>query len=691
MTGTTPGLDATAMPALRREAPAVVLVLDVEHQTVVHATTGALDLGGDVTGLPVPVAEWTRAAELAGPGGEAFRPGEDPVSRAARGLAVPGEPVCVPGALGSRSMWATGFPLPRRGDDLHALMVLVEVEDVSETGDAAVRDRAVIAAGLSFTISDPRQPDNPLVFVNPAFERTTGYSWEEVRGRNCRFLQGPDTSPEAVTAIREALVREEHAVITLLNYTKNGVPFWNELSLSPVYDGAGALTHFVGIQADVTDRVLGEQQQARNLVAERRARADAELAQSRLALLAQATSMLASTLDVDEALSRLAGLVVPRMADWCMVELVDGDESRTVTKHADPDKQELLDRLPGLHGTERTEQSPVARVLATGQPMLVGEVTPELLAQLSEGDELARAYTDLGGRSGLVVPLRARRQVLGVLSLVSTQDGRVYDEADLSMAADLARRAALAVDNARLYSREHAVAEQLQRSLLPQLPDVPGLDVAPAYLPGSTAAAVGGDWYDLFVLPDGVLGLAIGDVMGHDLQAAAAMGQLRSVLRSYAWQGSGPATVLDQLDQLVQGLHMAALATAVYGRLTLPDGDRPGRLRFANAGHLPPVLRRPDGQTVLLDGVPGLLVGAALGTHRDETEVEVPSGSVVVLCTDGLVERRGLDPDAGLERLRAAVERADATTAATLSSALLADLAAGDLDDDVALLVVRVL
>ncbi len=682
-----------ALPQLRHGAAAVVLVLDVEARTVVHATTGALDLGGDVDGPAVAVERWVQGAQLARPDGTPFGPGEDPVSRAARGQTVLGEAVRVPGVVVDRPMWATGFPLPPRHGEAHALLVLVELEDVTGAAEAAVRDRAVIAAGLSFTISDATQPDNPLVFINPAFERATGYSWEEVRGRNCRFLQGPDTDPSAVQEIRDAIERQEHAVVTLLNRRKDGSPFWNELSLSPVYDGTGALTHYVGIQADVTARVVAEQERARHLEAERRARAESERAQARLALLAEATTMLAATLDVDEALRRLAALVVPVMADWCMVELGidDPEERRAVFSHVDPGKEPLLERIGELQPLQRTSDSPVRKVLDSGQPMLVHEITDELLERLGGGDELSRTYAELGGRSGLVVPLRARRQVLGVLSLISSESGRVYDEADLSMAADLARRAALAVDNARLYSREHAVAEQLQRSLLPQLPDVTGLDRAARYLPGSTAAQVGGDWYDLFVLPDGVVGVAIGDVMGHDLQAAASMGQLRSVLRSYAWQGSGPALVLDHLDQLVQGLEMAQLATAAYGRLSLPTADGPGRLRLANAGHLPPVLRRPDGSTVLLDGVASLLVGATLGVERQELEVEVPSGSVLVLCTDGLVERRGLDPDEGLERLRAVVEQATATTAQELCDAVLQELAAGDLDDDVALLVVRVL
>jgi serine phosphatase RsbU (regulator of sigma subunit) len=279
--------------------------------------------------------------------------------------------------------------------------------------------------------------------------------------------------------------------------------------------------------------------------------------------------------------------------------------------------------------------------------------------------------------------------VVGALTLMTDGSGRVFDEDDLMTAADLARRAALTVDNARHYEREHQTALALQRSLLPQIPLIPGVDVGPRYLPGASSAEVGGDWYDLFRLPDGTLGIAIGDVMGHDMTAAAAMGQLRSVLRSYAWSGSSPAVVLDSLDQLVQGLGMAQLATAVYGRVTLPADGGAGSLVMANAGHLPPVLREPDGTTRLLDGAQSLLVGAALGIERTELTVELVPGSVLVLYTDGLVEKRGLDPDAGLERMRAAVERVDISRGAdAVCDELLRSLDGTTRDDDVALLVV---
>jgi PAS domain S-box-containing protein len=695
-------LSRQRLPRLLHEAPAACLLVDVTTGGVVQANTAGREMAPDAPLPSAPVA-WTAAARLARPDGSPFEPGTSPLERAADGEPVLGEPVRVPDRKrndptrlpdedADRVLWVTGFPVPAEGEHQQSLVVFFEVE-VDDAGGLAVRDRAVVAAGLSFTITDPNQPDDPLVFVNPAFERTTGYSAEEAVGRNCRFLQGPDTDPRAVARVRELLAREEHGTVLLLNSRKDGTAFWNELSLSPVYDGDGALTHFVGIQADVTARVLAEQERERHLAAEQQARTEAEHAQRRLALLAEATSMLAATLDVDESLDRLTRLVVPLLADWCTVHLLapDGEVQRVAAIHRDPGKQDLLRRLEELQPTGLSDRSITAGVLRGGPPVLVEDVGHEQIERAVNDPELVEVYESIGLASVIVVPLRARRQVLGALALFTDGSGRSFDEEDLVTAADLARRAALTVDNARLYQREHEVAEALQRSLLPDLPDIRGLDVAARYLPGSSAAQVGGDWYDLFRLPDGAVGLAVGDVMGHDLTAAAAMGQLRSVLQSYAWQGSSPAVVLDRLDQLVQGLDMAQLATCIYGRLELPGLGQDGVLRLANAGHLPPALRRGDGHVRLLTSAVSLLVGAALDIERDELEESVGPGSLLVLYTDGLVEHRGRDLDEGLETLQRALESAPQGSAQEVLDALLDALVEGDLDDDVAVLVVRVL
>ncbi len=665
--------------------PAGVLLVDTRTGEVVQANPPGRALTCGVA-LPLTAERWVAAAGLRTPAGADFAPGADPLSRAARGDVVPGEAVLA----GGRTRWVTGVPVPQDGPS--AGLALVVLLDVATGAHMHVRDRAVVAAGLSFTISDPRLPDSPLVFVNPAFQRTTGYSPAEAEGRNCRFLQGPGTEPAAVQRIRDVLRERRHESVTLLNYRKDGTPFWNEVSLSPVYDAGGELTHFVGIQADVTRRVEVDQERARHLDAERAARADAERAQRRLALLAEATSMLASTLEVDESLDRLTSLVVPTLADFCTVHLVgaDGVVQRVAARHRDTEHEHLLRRLEELQPTSMTDSSHTAQLLAGGPALLV-DVDEQMILRSVADPELQQVFRELAARSAMFVPLRARRQVLGVLALFADGSGRTFDEADLVMAADLARRAAVTVDNARLYEREHAVAEQLQRSLLPVLPDVAGIEHAARYLPGATAAQVGGDWYDLLELPDGAVGIAVGDVMGHDLQAAAAMGQLRSVLQSYAWQGGGPSLVLDRLDDLVQGLAMAQLATCVYGRLTRPTDGHDGELVLANAGHLPPALRGPDGAVRLVATEPDLLVGAALGTRRSQIRERVPTGSVLVLYTDGLIEQRERSIDEGVETLRTALAAAPEGDAEAIADSLIAQLSGGEaLQDDVALLVVRV-
>jgi serine phosphatase RsbU (regulator of sigma subunit) len=242
-----------------------------------------------------------------------------------------------------------------------------------------------------------------------------------------------------------------------------------------------------------------------------------------------------------------------------------------------------------------------------------------------------------------------------------------------------------------MHAREHEVAATLQRSLLPTLPDIPGISAAARYLVSSAAAQVGGDWYDLFALPDGAVGVAIGDVMGHDVAAAAAMGQLRSVLRSYAYEGSSPSIVLDRLDRLVQGFEMAEVATAIYGRLILDHGI--GMLLFSNAGHLPPLVRHPNGSVHRLDRGAHHLIGALPpGTSpRGEAAVSLPPGSLILFYTDGLVETRLRHFDDGIDALCAALSRIDpAHPLDQVCEDLIKEMVDPDPQDDVALLALRI-
>jgi serine phosphatase RsbU (regulator of sigma subunit) len=305
---------------------------------------------------------------------------------------------------------------------------------------------------------------------------------------------------------------------------------------------------------------------------------------------------------------------------------------------------------------------------------------------------------EIGVYSGLSLPLEDDGGVLGALNLYGDSVGAFGDSS--LMLADLFTRQATVVlrylnqlqaERAQ-NARELAVAASLQRSLLPTVTDLPGISAAARYLVSGSAAQVGGDWYDLFALPDGAIGVAIGDVMGHDVTAAAAMGQLRSVLRSYAYEGSSPSVVLDRLDRLVQGFGMAEVATAIYGRLILDH--RNGMFLYSNAGHLPPLLRHPGGRVERLDRGTHHLIGVLPPPDqgsRGEAAAALPAGSLLLLYTDGLVETRTRSFDEGIDLLAAALAAVqDDHTPAQVCDALLKALVNGDPEDDVAVLAIHI-
>src|SRR4051794_2460558 len=634
-----------ALPGVLSDVPVAVLVIDQKASAVIYANTAAVELAGNVS-LPVDVDTWGAAAGLTDLGGQPLARTSSPLSLVAQGQPVAGEAVrLAPGTsseperaradagLSDQLLWVTGFPLSQvdSGQQL-ALVVFLQLDGADSLGDPdaylqALRDRAVIATDITFTITDPREPDNPLVWVNPSFTRVTGYEYDEAVGRNCRFLQGPATDPATVAEIRGALEERRTLTTILLNYRKDGTAFWNQLSVSPVFDGSGELVSFVGVQTDVTERVRVESEREAAFAAEQAARREAELAraiaeqaridaeraqesaeraQNRLALMAEATSMLMATLDMPSLLDRLAGVCVPLLADWVFISLVDayGEVRDTAARHRDGLDDEL--RVFGAtHTRHLPTTSPSRRSLGTSQPVLV-ELTPERIESIVVHPTAREMFGRLGGTSVLTGPMVARRRTLGAMALVMVSEERSFGQEDIELAQDLARRAALAMDNARLYQQEHTVADTLQRSLLPVLPEIPGIRAAAHYVSASTAADVGGDFYDLLQLPDGSIGMVIGDVVGHDVTAAAAMGHLRGLIRACVWdaEDADPSSVLTRVDRLVQGLHVAPMATMVYVRAVRPgSAGGPWRVHVANAGHPPLILRRPDGAVQLLDGV----------------------------------------------------------------------------------------
>jgi PAS domain S-box-containing protein len=562
-----------------------------------------------------------------------------------------------------------------------------------------LRDQAIVATDLAFTLTDPHQPDNPVIWVNPAFTRVTGYPAAEAVGRNCRFLQGDDADPGTVEQIRRAVANQQGVTVTVLNHRKDGTPFWNHLAISPVFGSDGELVSYVGVQADVTEQVQVDIERERALAAERVARAETERARARLSQLVDATTQLAATLDLDEVLDRLATISVPRLADWVAINLVDahGNLYGTTVRHRDG-LQDWVTRFEELQPGALNERSGVYRLIAGGAPLLLADATPELVSDHFTDPEMVDVVAALGIGSVMFVPLMSRlNRTVGTMILVAMPGGRRFNHEDLEAATDLGRRAGLTIDNARLYDHEHRAAVTLQRSLLPKLPVVAGTTIAARYLPGEDTADVGGDFYDILPLPDGSIGFAIGDVVGHDMTAAAAMGHLRGLLRACAWDDAdsdgvgNPGRVVNRVDRLVQGLDVVPLATLFYGRLTLPDGPgQPARFSYANAGHPGPLLRLPSGEVQRLSAGAGVLLGVTdLGPHA-VAELDIPPGSMLVGYTDGLVERRGIDVEDGITALAATLAAIPAGTEPEgIASALLAT-ASAERDDDIAVLVLRV-
>ena len=698
---------------LSADAPAAMLLVHTSSGTVVYANPVAGQLAPGLA-LPASIDAWADAASLRDLNATGdLSDTTHPLSRVARSLPVGGQAVTAARAteLGPvrEPLWVIGLPMTGApGLDGHALIVLLPLRErsaLTKAGHAAdsaaqlhVRERAVLATGMAFTVADAQAEDCPLIWVNPAFTLTTGYSESEAVGRNCRFLQGSATDPTQVAALRAGVQGGHDVTVTLLNYRKDGSAFWNQCTLSPIHDPAGVLTHYVGIQADVTARVTADDERDRAVAAER-------AAHDHIALLAEASVLLAGTLQVGEALDALAGLLVPLAADWVVLGgAADHGQVGDVVLHHHGEHQELLTSWAAVVQEQTAADEPIRRLLA-GEPAWLGSSDSEDPERASWGSDpvVLALHEQLGADSVMFVPLPGRGQIVGAMVLGRGPDRPRHTEADLAMGVDLGRRAGLSLDNARLYQAEHQIAETLQRSLLPGLPGIPGLTAAARYRASENTAQVGGDFYELLDLPDGAVGVAIGDVVGHDLLAAAAMGHLRGLLRACAWDveqydGRRPDAVLDRVDRLMQGLHATSMATLAFARLEppgYPDQDRDAhdtgrtggwRLQYSSAGHPPLLLRRPDGHVEILDQADGLLLGVQTST-RTTAELTAGRGSTLLAYTDGVIERRGQHLDVGIHRLADLLREDAASDMDELCDQILTQL--GDSEDDVALLAVH--
>ncbi|MFZ3474140.1 SpoIIE family protein phosphatase [Streptomyces sp. 4.24] len=436
-----------------------------------------------------------------------------------------------------------------------------------------------------------------------------------------------------------------------------------------------------------------------DITEQQRDHVEAEAGRSRLALLSEASMRVGSSLDLERTAQELADLAVPRLADAVTVDVLDvlanGDEpGMGLTGGA---ALRRLGKAP-LSGSAVTDvlaplgrtlvfpaNAPYTQVLAARQPFLIARLDEETAASAARHSAKPAQLVELGVHSFAMAPLVARETGIGIVTFYRTRPIGPFGAEDVTLAGELAARAALSIDNARLYHREHETAVILQRSMLPQhVTAPPGIAVSHRYLPASDVNEVGGDWYDVLPLAGGKAALLIGDVMGHGIAAAAVMGRLAASVRALARLDLPPVRLLHQLEDVLGDLAEPMLATFLY----VVCDPATGHCTVTRAGHPPPALVLPDGTVRLLDTPPGVPLGVG-GVAFTPAEFDVPPGSLLVLYTDGLIEARGTDLDerlAELTRLLGDPQR----HLDHVCDSLITHLVPAAADDDVALLVARI-
>jgi len=487
------------------------------------------------------------------------------------------------------------------------------------------------------------------------------------------------TGHEAIIERYPALgtyVRGCHTVVALPLRTGSDTVGTIGLSFSERRELDSAELDFLDILADTCaqalDRIAAQEIAARQ--------------SAKLAFLADASRELSSSLDYEATLTRVAQLAVPRFADWCAIDVVEGGRLRRVAvAHVDPAKVRLAHELAERYPPNPDAPNGAWHVIRTGRSELIADITDDMLvASARDDEELLQVARDLHLRSALTVPLVARGSVLGALSWVYAESERRFTVDDEAFAKDLAERAAVALDNAELHSQTLAAATHLQHAVLPAaIPRISGWDIAHHYSP-SGRTEVGGDFYDVIELSEGRLALVVGDVMGRGVTAAAAMAQMRAAVRAYIALDPTPSSVLTRLDQMSHRYPTDQLVTLVY--MVLDRGR--DQLLVANAGHPPPVLLRADGSTEQLP----LAEGSPLGvTPQDRRHTDVPfaHADTVIAFTDGLIERRDEDITTGQERLLKILTTLHRRTLGPALTDVVSTLRDGSHDDDVAVVAAR--
>jgi PAS domain S-box-containing protein len=480
------------------------------------------------------------------------------------------------------------------------------------------------------------------VRVNEALAEIDGLSVEEHVGRPLAELLGP-LAERVLPLYRHALTSGE-PILEQEVYgeapAQPGVMRHWLVSCTPVRAGEGTVLGVSSVVMDVTERhALLERERA---------------GRRRATFLARASELLESSLDYETTMRNVAEIVVPEIVDWCVIHVLDdaGEIKLVAVAHADPAKERLAWELDRRYPIDPESPNGVPTVIRSGSTEVTTGVTEEMLVAAAVDEEHLEIIRGLGIREGIVAPLRARGRILGAVTFVAAESGRSFTREDVDLVEELARRAGLSVDNARLYTERSAIAHTLQAELLPsRLPDIPGVHVAVRYRAAGELNEVGGDFYDVFERRGAGWAFEIGDVSGKGAEAAAVTALARHTLRTASLQPASPRELLETLnDALLVQRAGSEFCTVCLCGLSVSDDGSGGQLTVALGGHPPALVLRADGRVEAL-GEAGTLLGVFADPRLHEVSTSLEPGDTVLLYTDGVTEAGPAGEEIGEEGL----------------------------------------
>lgn len=536
--------------------------------------------------------------------------------------------------------------------------------------------------------------------LNPKAAALLGWTAEQCEGLSAHetfHLTGYSADDCPILAVARTGVAQDAETDLFRRFDGSLMPVW--WAATPIFaPGEAKRGAVLGVLVAFADSTASQEGTVAEEAAHAQVRSDlgaARQAVSDLGWAGEVTQALASASDETEALRRLARMAVPRLCDVIVVHRVDDTGRRErVATDAIPDLRPIVNTALAASGGRRERLN-----FDPSEPQTARVVT--LLERQDSADSPlvdARTRTllkNLGGGSVMIVPMVARGHLVAVAEMINVAGGEPFEEPDRMSVIDLARRVGLAVDNLRLLQAERSAAVVLQEALLPVLPLRPGLRLACRYLPAGDIHRVGGDWYDAFACPDqqDVTMLVVGDVAGHDLVAATNMAAIRNLLRGIAVTlPTDPAGLLGAVDHHLGDLGITATTTALVATVSQQrrGGGQRGdmwKLRWSNAGHLPPILVHPDGGVERLSSQPEPLLGTGTTIERTYHQRDLVAGSTLVFYTDGLIEQAGENLDTGLDRLVAALLQAEERGSPETILDLILERLPRSPDDDIAVLV----